>query len=248
LTDLDVIAVNSIVGDTVLHEMENRPAGNTAVYIVPAPGRGIAKTDGIVSPGTLNTTGTPAIFVTCSFDDAYQMALNLGPWDYPPVVLLHELVHALMAIHGVGGTAFAWPGTRAYPNHNEFCATTIQNMMLSEHGARLADGYNRDDPAIISVPLVPQNPGPLGVQADNSRTNTAAFVARYRPPLLFLWNNLRTFTRSLANNPWATFNPFRVLRNELRASGRSGRINPGTRVRLPGPHRRIPRRRPIRIR
>jgi hypothetical protein len=245
---LRVIAVNSIVGDTVLHAIEHRPAGNTAVYIVPAPGRDVAKTDGIVQPGGINTTGTPAIFVTFLSDDAYQMPLNLGPMKYPPVVLLHELVHVVMMVHRLRQMAFHW-SSWAYPTPGEFLATTIQNMMLSEHGARLADGYTlgRDDPAIISVPLLGRNPSPLGVQADNSRTDTAAFVARYRPPLLFLWNNMRTFTQSLANNPWATFNPFRVLRNELRASGRSVLINPRTRTRQPGPLRRIPRRRPIRI-
>jgi hypothetical protein len=260
---LGLIAGNRIVGvgNTVLRNVEHRPDGNTAVYIVPAPGRDIAKTDGIISPGGINTTGTPAIFVTCSFRDAYQESLLTGVWGNPPGVLSHELVHVLMTIHRLNEPA-AFPsrsrsrwrgrgGMRAYPSFNEFCATTIQNMMLSEHGAQLADGYSygADDPDIISARLVTQNPGPFGLQADNLLTDTAAFVARNRPPLFFLWNNnnLRRFTRSLANNRRATFNPFRELRNQLRASGRSGRINPGTRARKPGPLRKIPRRRPIRI-
>jgi hypothetical protein len=167
---------------------------------------------------------------------------------YPSVVLLHELVHALMSINGLGGIAFPWLGSKAYPNHNPFCASTIQNMMLSDHRARLVDGYSRDGSTIKSVPPLGRSRGSLGVEADNSRTNTAAFVARYRSPLLFLWRTPRTFTRSLANNPWATFNPFHVLRYELRTSGRSVLIIPRTRTRQPGPLRRIPRRRPIQIR
>jgi hypothetical protein len=98
---------------------------------------------------------------------------------------MHELVHALMAINGLGGTAYPWPGSRAYPNDNEFCASTIKNMMLLEHGTRLVDGYSRNGPTIKSVHPLGRSRGSLGVQADNSLTNTAAFVARYRSPLLF---------------------------------------------------------------
>ena len=46
----------------------------------------------------------------------------------------------------------------------------------------MADGYSysADDPDIISARLVRQNPGPFGLQADNSLSDTAAFVARNR--------------------------------------------------------------------
>jgi hypothetical protein len=247
---LGLIAGNGIVGVgiTVLRNVARRPAGGPAVYIVPAPYRdGQALTVGIVSPGDdSNTTGTPAIFVTCSFRDAYQQHLPTGVWRNPPGVLLHELVHALMKAHGLNQMTFRWR-SRAYSSPNDFLATTIQNMMLSEHDARLADGYSGDDPDIISWPLGPQNRGPFGLRADSSLTNTAAFVARNRPPLLYLWNNLPTFAQNLAGIPWTPFNPFRVLRNQLRASGRSGRINMRTRARQSAPLLRIPRRRPIRI-
>jgi hypothetical protein len=238
---LGLIARESRVARVVLETLEQSPPSGRrpAAYLNRASKIDECWTDGTIAPGSpLNPTTTEAIFTTYSPADAYGAPVSLDPMKYPPSVLLHELVHVLMAIHGLNTTN--WPiatwSSDAYPNHNEFCATTIQNMMLSEKGAVLSDGYGHDDPTIDSNPYDRMTPGVVGLRADMSRSSTdlRGFVRRYYQPLVFLQSHLPAFTRRLAALP-VNFNPFRQLRLQQARSAGGRKLSTLGGARTPGP-------------
>jgi len=221
---LDRIAATS-VGRILLESMQARPgAGNTVVKIVRMPRTAPeAFTDGIFPAGSANNPGThPSVFVTYTPRDARPGPVDQDPMRQPGAVLVHELMHAYMAIHGLNALTQA-NGTRqpisswtsaAYPNHNEFCATTIQNMLLSETGSLLADGYDHDaadDPWIFTTLPAGASPTAFGMSAA-TRIDTSGFVRSYRQPLDFLVGALPTFTNRLASLRHVAFNPFAAMR------------------------------------
>jgi hypothetical protein len=221
---LRLITRENRVARVVLRALERPPSSRRrpAVFLNRATKLDEAWTDGPIAPGpTTNPTKTEAIFTTYSPADSYGVLVGLDPMKYPPSVLLHELVHVLMAIHDLNSTHWriaTWTSS-AYPNHNEFCATTIQNMMLSEKGAVLSDGYSRDDPTIDSNPDRPMAPGVFGLRADvsHSGTDLSRFVRRYHRPLVFLQAHLSNLTRAFAPLP-VRFNPFRELQRRQHQS------------------------------
>lgn len=237
---LRLIRRESEVARLVLHDLERPPASGRrpAVYLVRASSMTNAYTDGPIAPGgPMNPTRTEAIFITYSPPDSYGRPVSTAPMDYPPPVLLHELTHALMSVHGMD-MPHSVNGV-AYPSRGEFLATTIQNMMLSERDAVLADGYNYDDPTIGSFPRMPVDPGPVGVRADRSRSTTdlPGFVAAYRHPLEFFQTGRRRLANRLAALPMA-FNPFRELRRLQSATGAGPRpVGTLGNARRPGPVR-----------
>ena len=234
---LPLIATQSRVAQLVLSEIEQPPrtGSRPAVYLNRSSQSGEAFTDGPIPPGTpTNPTATEAIFVTYSPPDSYGAPVSTDPMRYPAPVLLHEFVHVLMAINGLNGP-FSWSAA-AYPTRGEFWATTLQNMMLSELGAVLSDGYNADDPTIGSVALQPASPGPVGLRADRSRSSTdlARFVRSYHAPLVVVQSQLPNFASRLAALD-IPFNPFRELRRQQSLPAGGGGHGTLGGARPPGP-------------
>jgi hypothetical protein len=229
---LDEIS-RTTVGRALLESMQARPTpGTTLVKIVrSARSNPEAYTDGIVPAASANNPGAqPTIFITFTPADARSGPMDMGPMRHPGAVLAHELTHALMAIHGLNSllTATGSPSpvggwtSAAYPNHNEFCATTVQNMLLSETGSLLSDGYDpadsADDPWIVTTRPASASPTAFGMSAI-TRVDTANFVAAYRGPLDFLASSLPRFTSRLAALDRVAFNPFAYMRSHSRGSG-----------------------------
>jgi len=210
------------VGRVLLESMQARPGGaGTVVTIVRMPRTAPeAYTDGIIGAGTpFNSSTHPTIFVSFTPQDARPGPINLDPMRHPGAVLAHELMHAYMAIHGLNTLTLSNGSPRpiaswtsaAYPNHNEFCATTIQNMLLSETGTMLADGYGADDPWIFTTLPASISPTAFG-NAATTRVDTSGFVRSYRQPLDFLAGELTSFTNRLAALTGVPFNPFAAMR------------------------------------
>jgi hypothetical protein len=210
------------VGRILLESMQGRPGrSGIEVRIVRMPRTAPdAFTDGIIAAGTpFNSSTHPVIFVSYAPQDARPGPINLDPMRQPGAVLVHELMHAYMAIHGLNTLTQADGSQRpiatwtsaAYPNHNEFCATTIQNMLLAETGTMLSDGYSADDPWIFTSQPASISPTAFG-NAASTNVDTSGFVRSYRQPLDFLVNSLPTFTNRLAALTNVPFNPFAAMR------------------------------------
>jgi hypothetical protein len=238
------------VGRTVLTALQTRPASaGIVVRIVRLPRRvPEAMTDGPIGAGDAgNPSASPTVFITFTPADARGGPINLAPMRHPGSVLCHELAHAVMNVHRLNAIIESDGSRRAiagwtsgpYPNHNEFCATTVQNMLLSEMGARLSDGYQddgdsaHDDPWIESTLESPARSTVFGMSA-TTRTDVAGFVRSYRPPLDFLAARLPAFTSALAGLSAVAFNPFAHMRATAAAGAPSGSGGCGA-ARSPGP-------------
>jgi hypothetical protein len=236
------------VGRVLLESMTTRPGSPAPVVKIVRSARDLpeAYTDGILAPHTTHNPGNdPIIYITYTPSDARTGPMSLNPMHHPGPVLTHELMHAYMSIHSLNTTSAggsrpigSW-SSAAYPNHNEFCATTVQNMLLSETGALLADGYNSasaDDPHITTSGVPGASPGTFGMPA-SSTLDMAGFVATYRQPLDFLVAALPRFTARLAALTSVPFNPFATLRSGTGGSGSTTRRGGASgAARVPGSH------------
>jgi hypothetical protein len=238
------------VGGVLLRSMQTRPLPSaTVVRIVRHPRRvQEAWTDGPIGarhPG--NPSEAPTVFITYTPADARPGPVDLSPMRYPGPVLAHELTHALMAINGLNSILTSAGARRpiaswtsaAYPNHNEFCATTVHNMLLSEMNALLSDGYQEGGDTVADDPWIVSTPNPLGTVttfgvAAATRVDVSNFVNSYRVPLEFLVANLPTVTSRLADLSSVAFNPFAHLRRAA-ATGTTAASGSRGAARRPGP-------------
>ncbi|QUL37919.1 hypothetical protein [Erythrobacter sp. JK5] len=210
------VGASQSVGHILLRQIQRHRPANHEVRIVRSPATSFEVwTDGPIQTSTRPPRWTT--YVTFSPHSARTQGIPLGPNDNGVSILVHELTHVYMNMNGVGGvqrrrdgslSEVGAYGTSAYPNHNEFCATTVQNMHLSQHGVVLMDGYGdtADDPHIESTPAQTSRLSSMGRSAV-TQFDRAGFLAANRVPLDFLRRRLPDFTRALGRLP-IQFNPF----------------------------------------
>lgn len=104
------------------------PDGATALTLAGSPTR-----------PALSGTGTGALSATVNFSPLHYETVG---WDAARPTLLHELFHAFQM---VAGQRLTRPITH-YPNLEEWEAVMVQNMLCSEYGFVLRDGYDFFDP------------------------------------------------------------------------------------------------------
>ena len=243
------------VGRALLDSIEARPATGPTVLIVRDPHFNDTYTDGPVGPGGLCNPPTPSVIIRFTPPDARSRPIELRAMRHPGSVIAHELTHALMGVHRLNSVLDETGATRpiaswasgAYPNHNEFCATTVQNMLLSEEHAVLSDGYHdgahpgssQDDPWISSTQDATGGVTPFGLAA-TTQLDMVRFVSSYRQPLDYLAAHLPVFVARLAALPHVPFNPFAQMLS-ADAGGTSAPTMGGGAARVPGPTELGPR-------
>jgi hypothetical protein len=236
LADLASTAGGRAVGPTLLQHLGARRGTAAAVEVrLTTYPRDDAQRDEAwtnTQPGSspFCTPGVTTVFVSYTPPNARGRPTQGDPMKHPLPILAHELLHALMNVHGVNtlidNTGIqrpiaGWSVAGVYPSFNEFLATAVQNMVLSERGLVLRDGYTGDDPWIDSHQAVPLAAGDGGVRAaPGAGVDLARFVAAYRPPLDYLMSALPQFTQALAALGGVPFNPFReITRQRAAAAG-----------------------------
>jgi len=114
----------------------------------------------------LTGTGGGALMATVNFSP-----LHYGPegWDSARCTLLHEIFHAYQIVAGQKLTS----PVLHYPNLEEWESVMVQNMLCSEYGFALRDGYDFFDPVfqhlvdavggapVRAAPARPTRPGEL---------------------------------------------------------------------------------------
>jgi hypothetical protein len=159
-----------------------------------------------------------------------------GVWD-ARVVLFHELIHAFRHLTGSRSGA---AGPRAYPNAEEFHATTLANVLRSELRLPLRMGYTFADPVFgdlvarvrgsAQAPEPPPSPpgglqtrtgqGPpsFGVETLPGRSPTrrdlrefSAHFAAQHPAVARLFGEMPTLAGEIARVAWSTA-PFNPYR------------------------------------
>lgn len=222
------------VGRLLLNALSNRPV-SAKVTIVPCAKRSPSADDATTVPAT-GPAGQRSITVVYTPPDALGSAISLAPDEHPVPVLTHELMHALMDVHGINTlrdgqgklrSIIGWKVGGTYPSHTEFLADVVQNMILSERGLVLRDGHGHgdDDPLIVSAAANLQPvAASFGKRAvPGAGVDLARFVASYRAPLAFLRDSpLSGFVASLAALSHVAFNPFAELARHSSAGNVQG--------------------------
>jgi hypothetical protein len=114
-------------------------------------------------------TAAPAQHPTVGRIRSHAVPLNFDvAARWPEGEMLHELVHALRELQGHARTAARRPGPPGYSNHEEFSATTVENVLRSELARELRKGYAGVDPVFRRIERRASNRvgAPLGSLTD----------------------------------------------------------------------------------
>lgn len=156
------------------------------VVIVPMPGVGIQNAEtAIVAPSTAQIQFSTAPFMHRRARDG---TINVGPAWSADSVLCHEMVHAVRLLSGFDGTIPRDGGFSGEPE--EFCATQVANIYLSERNEPLMANYLDREPL---------------------DARTFSFSEGQRDLLRRLADQQPPFFGRLAGIP-APFNPFALVR------------------------------------
>ena len=156
------------------------------IVLVPMPGAGVQNSvTGIVAPLTVQIQFSTAPLMHRRARDG---TVNVGPAWSADSVLCHEMVHAVRLLSGFDGTIPRGGGFTGEPE--EFCATQVANIYLSERNEPLMANY------LDREPLDPR---------------TFSFSEGQRDLLRRLADQQAPFFGRLAAIP-AAFNPFALAR------------------------------------